>query len=49
MTAYKHALIEDTVIKNPCIGVVLPSQSERSKEVVAFSPNQVEKLNISST
>lgn len=43
-SCYKHALIEDTVIKNPCIGVVLPSQSERSKEVVAFSPNQVEKL-----
>ena len=43
-SCYKHAMISDVVIKNPCLGVVLPSQSERTKEVVPLSEDEVERL-----
>ena len=41
---YKHALADDTVIKNPCLGIILPSQSERTKQVPAFTDNETEIL-----
>ena len=41
---YKHALIEGTVLRNPCVGISLPSASERTKEVVALSEKEVEQL-----
>lgn len=41
---YKHALIDDVVIKNPCVGIVLPSQKERTKQVSPLSPCEIELL-----
>ena len=41
---YKHALIDGTVLRNPCVGISLPSASERTKEVVALSEKEVEQL-----
>ena len=41
---YKHALIEGTVLRNPCVGISLPTASERTKEVVALSEKEVEQL-----
>ncbi len=41
---YKHALIDDTVIKNPCLGIILPVQSERTKQVTAFTEEETECL-----
>ena len=41
---YKHALIEGTVLRNPCVGISLPSTSERTKEVVSLSEEEVEQL-----
>ena len=32
-SCYKHALMVDVVAKNPCLGVVLPAQNERTKQV----------------
>ena len=43
-SCYNHALIADVVKKNPCMGITLPSQSERTKEVVPLSANEVELL-----
>ena len=43
-SCYKHALIDDIVIKNPCVGVILPPQAENTKVVKAFSLEEVEKL-----
>ena len=43
-SCYKHAMLSDVVIKNPCMGIVLPSQSERTKEVVPLSEDEVERL-----
>jgi len=43
-SCYKHALIDDVVIKNPCEGVVLPSAIERTKQVVPLSAEEVECL-----
>ena len=41
---YKHALIDGTVLRNPCVGVSLPSASERTKEIVSLSEKEVEQL-----
>ena len=41
---YKHALIEGTVLRNPCDGISLPSPKERTKEIVALSEDEVERL-----
>ena len=41
---YKHALADDTVLRNPCLGIVLPSQSERTKQIEAFSEEEMERL-----
>ena len=41
---YKHALIEGAVLRNPCVGISLPSSSERTKEVVSLSEEEVEQL-----
>lgn len=43
---YKHALIDGTVLRNPCVGISLPTASERTKEVVALSEKEVEQLRI---
>lgn len=43
-SCYKHALMADVVAKNPCLGVVLPAQSERTKQVTPLSLADVEKL-----
>lgn len=43
-SCYKHALMADMVTKNPCLGVVLPAQNERTKQVTPLSPDVVEKL-----
>ena len=41
---YKHALIDGTVLRNPCVGISLPTASERTKEVVSLSEEEVEQL-----
>lgn len=41
---YNHALIADAVAKNPCLGVVLPSLTEKTKQINAFKPAEVEAL-----
>ncbi|MBE6570604.1 MAG: site-specific integrase [Ruminococcaceae bacterium] len=41
---YKHALTDDTVLRNPCQGIILPSQSERTKQITAFSDDEVQRL-----
>ena len=43
-SCYKHALIADVVTKNPCLGIVLPSPTERTKQVVPLSADDVERL-----
>lgn len=43
-SVYKHALTADVVRKNPCLGVVLPAQNERTKDVLPLSPNEVERM-----
>ncbi len=43
-SCYNHALIADVIKKNPCIGITLPSQSERTKEVLPLSADEVERL-----
>ena len=43
-SCYKHALIDGAVIRNPCLGIVLPSQSERTKQVSALSAEDVELI-----
>jgi len=41
---YKHAIVSDIVTKNPCIGIVLPSAKERTREISALSDDEVAKL-----
>lgn len=41
---YKHALTDGTVLRNPCIGISLPTAFERTKEVVALSEKEIEQL-----
>lgn len=41
---YKHALIADVVTKNPCIGITLPSQNERTKQILPLSDTDVEQM-----
>lgn len=43
-SCYKHALIADVVVKNPCLGIALPSPSERTKQVIPLSLDDVERL-----
>jgi len=43
-SCFKHAMIADVVLKNPCLGVVLPSQSERTRQVTSLSAEEVEIL-----
>ena len=43
-SCYKHAVIADAVTKNPCLGVVLPSQTERTKQVIPLCVDDVERL-----
>jgi integrase len=37
-------LIADVVTKNPCLGIVLPAPSERTKQVVPLGMDEVERL-----
>ena len=43
-SCYKHALIADVVTKNPCLSIVLPSPMERTKQIVPFGIEEVERL-----
>ena len=43
-SCYKHALIDGAVIKNPCLGIVLPSQNERTKQVTPLSVEEVDRM-----
>ena len=43
-SCYKHAFIADVVTKNPCVGIVLPSPSERTKQVIPLNMEEVERL-----
>lgn len=43
-SCYNHALIEDAVAKNPCVGISLPSPKERTKEITPMSEQEVELL-----
>ena len=43
-SCYKHALTSDVVTKNPCVGIVLPSMSERTKQIVPLNFDEVERL-----
>jgi len=41
---YRHALIGDVILRNPCLGVILPSAAERTKQIQPLSPAEVEIL-----
>ena len=41
---YTHALSEDAVTKNPCIGIALPSPKERTKEIKPMTEEEIERL-----
>lgn len=41
---YTHALTENAVAKNPCIGITLPSPKERTKEIQPMTEDEVERL-----
>lgn len=41
---YKHALMVDDVLKNPCVGVILSDSKERTKQVTSLSDEEVETL-----
>ena len=41
---YKHALMIEEIHRNPCLGVVLPSSSERVKQVKSLSEEEVRIL-----
>ena len=43
---YKHALVAGVVSRNPCLGIVLPAQNERTKEVLSLSMDDVELMKI---
>ena len=43
-SCYKHALIDDVVTKNPCIGIVLPSASERTKQIFSLAKEDVDRF-----
>ena len=43
-SCYNYALMDEMVIKNPCVGIVLPSPAERTKQVFPLSIDEVEKL-----
>lgn len=43
-SCYNHALMDDVVLKNPCIGIVLPSLVERTKQITALSLEEIERL-----
>ena len=43
-SCYKHALIDDVVIKNPCVGIELPSPKERTKNITTLSFDEAEKI-----
>lgn len=43
-SCYNHALMDDVVLKNPCIGIVLPSPVERTKQITALSLDEIERL-----
>lgn len=43
-SCYKHALDADIVTKNPCVGIVLPSQRENTKQVLPLSENDLELM-----
>lgn len=43
-SCYKHALIDDVVLKNSCVGIVLPTSVERTKQVTALSLDEIERL-----
>jgi len=45
-SCYKHAQIDDVVRKNPCLGIVLPSQKERTKEITPLSEQEVNRLKV---
>lgn len=40
-SCYNHALIDDVVTKNPCVGVELPSPSERTKIVLPLNEEEL--------
>lgn len=43
-SCYKHAMIADVVTKNPCLGIVLPSQNQATKQVLPLSMEEVELM-----
>ena len=43
-SGFKHALIANVVSNNPCIGIVLPSQNERTKKISTLSIEEVERM-----
>lgn len=43
-SCYNHALIDDIVLKNPCVGIVLPSPGDRTKQVAALAIDEIERL-----
>ncbi len=43
-SCYKHALIDGVVMKNPCLGIVLPSQNGRTKQVIPLSMEEVDRM-----
>ena len=41
---YRHAQIGDVISRNPCLGVILPSAAERTKQIQPLSPGEIEIL-----
>lgn len=43
-SCYKSALMDEVVIKNPCLGIVLPAPTERTKCVLPLDQEEVVRL-----
>ena len=41
---YRHAQIGDVISRNPCLGVILPSAAERTKQIHPLSHGEIEIL-----
>ncbi len=41
-SCFGHALINDCLLKNPCLGVSLPSPHESTKKITPFTPSEIE-------
>lgn len=43
-SCFQYALIDDVVLRNPCLGVILPNATENKKTVTTLSLDETERL-----